>query len=447
MISVRVKKGYHLNIEGAPGPELEELEKPDHVALLPERIPFVKPRLLVEKGDQVKIGTPIFEDKRNTDLKFLSPGGGEIIQIHFGPRRVIKEIVIKLDDTEAQEEFEVIPEETIKSAEREKLVKMILKGGLWPLIRQFPFRDIARPEEIPPAIFVSVGAEEPFQAAPEFWLNGKKDLFGYGINLLRNLSEQVYVCAPQSNADALKAFDGLVTHTYQGIYPADDPSVLLYHLRKSPSENRSWYMNGQDVLLLAQLLKNGTYPTERTAAIAGTCATERKHLRTRLGVPLKHLAKGQNGSGTRYVVGGILTGYTAPQESYLGFYETSLTLVPEGKEKEAFGFLRPGLNKPSYSRTFLSAFKRSDMLMDCNLHGDERACINCGTCASVCPVDILPQFTMKCVLADEVEESLEHGLLDCAECGLCSYVCPSKIEICTILKEAKAEYYKEQMSV
>jgi Na+-transporting NADH:ubiquinone oxidoreductase subunit A len=87
------------------------------------------------------------------------------------------------------------------------------------------------------------------------------------------------------------------------------------------------------------------------------------------------------------------------------------------------------------------------MLMDCNMHGEERACINCGTCASVCPVDILPQFTMKCVLADEVEESLEHGLLDCAECGLCSYVCPSKIEICTILKEAKAEYYKEQMSV
>ena len=47
-------------------------------------------------------------------------------------------------------------------------------------------------------------------------------------------------------------------------------------------------------------------------------------------------------------------------------------------------------------------------------------------------------------VAGEVEESIEHGLLDCVECGLCSYVCPSKLELIATLKKAKAEFYKEQ---
>ena len=82
--------------------------------------------------------------------------------------------------------------------------------------------------------------------------------------------------------------------------------------------------------------------------------------------------------------------------------------------------------------------------MSCSVHGSDRACIACGYCTQVCPVDILPQFTYKAILAGEVEESLEHGLLDCVECGLCSYVCPSKIELFETLKNAKADFYKEK---
>jgi Na+-transporting NADH:ubiquinone oxidoreductase subunit A len=64
-------------------------------------------------------------------------------------------------------------------------------------------------------------------------------------------------------------------------------------------------------------------------------------------------------------------------------------------------------------------------------------------CADVCPVDILPQMAFKAILAEEIEEALQHGLLDCVECGLCSYVCPSKIELSQTFKTAKAAYAKE----
>ncbi len=447
MIEIRTRKGYNINIAGMPSHDLEILEKPARVALLPERIPFVKPRLKVKVDDPVKVGSIVFEDKRNSQLVFLSPGGGRIAKIKYGPRRVIKEIVIELDQDEGYKAFPVISEARLEGMERKKLVKTIMTGGLWPLFRELPFRDVPNPDVVPPSVIVSLNSREPFQPVPEAYLNDRIDLFEFGIKILQKLSETLIISTSSDDSFVQDRLNGFVTHTCNGFYPADDPGVLLYHIKKSPDENRSWYINGQDVLLLAMLFKTGKYPVDRTLVLGGSLARERKHLQTRIGVPLNHITKGRadDTGAARYIVGGIFKGYTGSKDSYLGFYETSLVLIPQGDEKEFFGFARPGFDKPSRSRTFLSFLNKSSMAMDCNCHGEVRACINCGFCSEVCPVDILPQFTYKSILADEVEEALNHGLLDCVECCLCTYVCPSKIELKNILKETKKAYFLEQM--
>ncbi|MBW2644384.1 MAG: 4Fe-4S dicluster domain-containing protein [Deltaproteobacteria bacterium] len=413
MISIRTKKGYKLNIAGEPSHELEQLGGPTSVALLPERIPFVKPRLKVKVADQVKVGSPVFEDKRNPDLVFLSPGGGRITKIDFGPRRVIKEIVVELDQDEGYETFPIFNEAQVENIERQMLVKAIMTGGL-------PFRDIAAPDSIPPSIIVSLDTNEPFQPMPEVYLKEKIELFEFGIKILQKLSEKLFISTSQNRSFILDQLNSYVTHICERVYPADDPGVLLYHIKKSPDENRAWYINGQDVLLLAMLFKTGKYPVERTVVIGGTLVRGKKHLLTRIGAPLSHLTKGRTDKTekARHIVGGIFKGYKGGKDSYMGFYETSLVLIPEGGEKEFLGFA---------------------------CHGEERACINCGFCAQVCPVDILPQFTYKCILVDEIEEAIDHGLLDCVECGLCTYVCPSKLELCNVMKNTKKACYLEQL--
>jgi Na+-transporting NADH:ubiquinone oxidoreductase subunit A len=331
--------------------------------------------------------------------------------------------------------------------ERKKLVKTIMTGGLWPLFRELPFRDVPNPDIVPPSIIVSLNSREAFQPVPKAYLNDKIDLFEFGIKILQKLSKTLLISTSSDDVFVQDHLNSYVTHTCKGFYPAADPGVLLYYTKKSPDENKSWYINGQDVLLLAMLFKTGKYQVDRTVVLGGSLARERKHLRTRMGVPLNHITKERvDDTGTaRYIVGGIFKGYTGSKDSYMGFYETSLVLIPEGDEKEFFGFARPGFNKSSRSRTFLSFFNKSSMAIDCNCHGEVRACINCGFCTEVCPVDILPQFTYKSILADEIEEALNHGLLDCVECCLCTYVCPSKIELKNILKEAKKAYFLEQL--
>ncbi len=450
MISIHTKKGYSLKIEGKPSRDLEKPATPTHLALLPEHIPFVTPRLKVKVNDRVKVGTPLIEDKRLTDIKFLSPGGGQVVAINFGPRRVIKEIVIRLDKEEDSIQFKAFTDQEIEAVGRSELIEAIIQGGLWPLIRALPFRDYPLPDSRPPAIFLGLGNMEPFQPDPQVYLNGNIGLLEYGLKILRKLAgDRVYIGTHKDNTFVMNTLDGRITHTYSGNYPAHDPGVWVYRTKATSAENRSWYINGQDLLLWAHLLKTGTYPTEKTVVLAGSSAVVRTHFKTRLGVPLAHITDGRvdthDKGDIRYCVGGVHTGYANPKESYLGFFETSVILLPEGNEKGEFlGFIRPGYRKPSYSRAFFSHLNRSDLEMNCNKHGGDRACIACYHCAQVCPVDILVHFIFKTILAGEVEESVEHGLLDCVECGLCSYVCPSKLELFATLKKAKAEFYKEQ---
>ncbi len=450
MIKIRIKKGYDLNIKGAPSSDLNMGDAPSKLAVLPEKISFIKPRLKVRKGQKIKIGSLLFEDKKNPGVLFLSPGGGMVESINYGPKRVIKSIIITLDENEEHESFSCVKEDDPEIIEREKLVDMLVKGGVWPFIRQFPYMRIPNPQsDIPEAVYVNFGSLEPFSPEPSIYLTGNEKFFSCGIKALKKLAKRVVVSVLPDHAKLIEKFSDSEFHDIdfvvcKGPYPANEPAVVLYHTKKSQNYNRSWFISGQDLILLGFMLKNGKYPTTRIVATGGHLCENPCHIKTRMGAPIKSILKtiGKKDE-ICFISGGIFRGYGTGFDDYLGFYENSVIVLSLGKKREFLGFARPGINKNSYSRAFFSAIKKTPFELDCNTHGEERSCVNCGTCAKVCPVDIFPSFLMKAIYADEIEDALACGMLDCAECGLCTYVCPSKIELGTIIKNAKFNYYKE----
>ena len=73
--------------------------------------------------------------------------------------------------------------------------------------------------------------------------------------------------------------------------------------------------------------------------------------------------------------------------------------------------------------------------------GDQRACIRCGDCATVCPVQLLPQ-QLHWYAGDHDHDALrDHGLMACIECGACAVVCPSRIPLVRQFRDAKAELF------
>lgn len=445
MQKLNIKKGVRFRIAGQPDPTIKPLDDPSHVAVLPERIPHIKPRLHVKEGDRVQIGSLLFEDKRNPRFKFLSPGGGTVERIQLGPRRVIQAVVIRREcDNEPQTSFTPVSKETLGQIKAAQLKDLILEGGLWWVFRQLPFRDLPDPETNPPLILVGLDAKEPFTPSPAVYLKDHVDLLDYGLKALSRLTDNVVIFSSADSEKALGPHRNILTHKVTGHYPSDDPGTVLYHIKRSSADNRAWFITGQDLLLLAQLLSQGRYPVQRIVSVAGSAAPVRHHVQVRLGAPVAHiLDNAPLPDDHRLIVGGLLRGYASALDGFMGLYETALNIIPEGGRADFLALFKPGFGKPSYSRIFASKFNPTPLTYDCKINGDQRACIACMHCADVCPVQMWPQMVYKAIQAQEVEEYLELGLLDCVECGLCSYVCPSKIELRQTFVQTKAIYARE----
>ena len=53
-------------------------------------------------------------------------------------------------------------------------------------------------------------------------------------------------------------------------------------------------------------------------------------------------------------------------------------------------------------------------------------CINCGRCAAVCPMKLMPMYIDFYTTCGDTENAVKYGAANCFECGTCAYVCPAK---------------------
>lgn len=445
MKKLDLKKGFKTTLAGAPDISVIKLAEPDTVAVSAMDIPFIRPKLLVRENDLVKIGAPVFCDKRNRRINYVSCGAGRVKQIVYGPRRRLKEVVISLskpiDPIGDIVQFDPLSENALVSAKTSQIVRMLQEGGLWQCLRAFPSKDTADETRKPSMIIVSMNGNDLFSPDPGVLLDGAADTFQYGLKLLTLFCENIVVTARQSCLDRLNGFHTLISHTVNDFYPAWDPGVVLYQLKQSEKDNLSWRVSAEHLILMAEFLSTGQYPVKKIVTISRS-HDPKPHILTRQGVPVKDLI-GSIGN-QNIVTTGLFNGRSVDVDTHLGFFENTLNVIKKGPEASMFGFMTPGFSTPSESKTYVSAMVRKQKTLDCNIHGEQRACINCGYCIKICPVDLLPNFIMKALISDDMEDALSYGLLDCARCGLCAYACPSKIELVDILSNGMDAHYKDK---
>ena len=442
---VKVKKGYQLKLAGAPRDTLIMRTAGPYLGLSFKALPYVKPRLQVMVGQKVKIGETLVVDKNNPDLCFMAPAAGEITEIIYGDRRALEQIVIRRDNDEAAVNFLAYDQAALARLSRVETVRAIAQGGLWYLLWELPFRKAADMSAEPSRIFVTLDSLEPGRPDPLVYLDGYDELFRYGLDVLHKLcpAPPVLVIAA-GNAELAQRFAGEELWGFAGVYPAHDPGVLLYHAKRNAAENRAWYIDGQDLLHVAQLLRDGRYPTGRVYAVGGV-PVPAVHVKGRLGANVAEITGFPGREHWRVLAGSVFNGYITAPGAFAGPLDKAFFVINAGGRQGKFvAWMLFGIKATSSFRAFLSAWlPKRKRALNCNMHGGPRSCISCNQCARLCPVDILPNRMWKALLAGEIEEALAHGLLDCAECGLCTYGCPSKIELNEAFIKAKADFYKE----
>ena len=91
---IEIKTGLDLPIKGSPKQEVGDSQAVTRVALIGSDYPGMKPTMLVKEGDRVKLGQPLFADKKNEGIVFTAPGSGTVVEINRGERRVFQSIVV-----------------------------------------------------------------------------------------------------------------------------------------------------------------------------------------------------------------------------------------------------------------------------------------------------------------------------------------------------------------
>ena len=103
---IRLKKGFSINLVGKASTKVVEIDQSETVVIKPtDFYGIYMPKVMVNVGDSVKAGTPLFHDKRHEQIVFTAPVSGEIVEVKRGEKRKLLEIKILADKKVEFESF------------------------------------------------------------------------------------------------------------------------------------------------------------------------------------------------------------------------------------------------------------------------------------------------------------------------------------------------------
>ncbi len=441
--AVKLQKGHDILLEGAAEKILDAKLEVSAFAIQPTNFVGISPipKLMVEVGDEVKAGDPLFFDKKVPEIKYCAPVSGEVIAVNRGEKRSIVEVVI-LADKEIKYRAYDTPD--LGTVTREELVSFLLESGAWPLIRQRPYNVVADFNEAPRDIFVSTFDTAPLAPDLNFVVEGKEDDFQKGLDVLKKLTDGKVYLGLDGNGEIppSKAFtdaQGVEKQWFMGKHPAGNVGIQIHNTDPILSGDKVWTLGVQEVITLGKLFTEQRFNAERVIALTGAELKQPKYVRTYLGAKISDLVKDNLADDhLRFISGDVLSGEKKAEGEFLNFFDDQLTVVQEGDYFEMFGWLLPIKARPSISRTFPNfLFPDLRFKADTNTHGEKRAFVVTGQYESVLPMDIYVQHLMKSIIINDLERMEGLGVYELVEedVALCEFVCTSKQPLQQLLRE------------
>lgn len=443
----RIKQGLDIKLKG----KAESIIKQEHVhpvvyALKPSDFSGLTPKLSVKEGDSVKAGTPLFYDKYQPKVNFVSPVSGVVKEIKRGERRRILEVVVSKG--EGATEYETFDAD--ENASVEEIKEVMLQAGIFPAVKQRPYDIVANPNDAPKAVFVSAFDTAPLAVDYDFIINRNLEAFHTGLRILSKFAPLYLNVGPTSNKKIYEGCKSAKVSTFRGVHPASNVGTQINKLNPINKDEVVWTMMPQDVIILGRLFENKTYDARVLTAICGSEVINPLYVELPKGFAVKEVLKGnlKDDETVRVISGNVLTGTKIEETGYLGFYANQITIIPEGDKHEFLGWALPGFGKMSVSKTFFSWLTPNKKYeLSANLHGEERAFVVTGEYDNVFPMDILPVQLLKAIMAKDIDKMEQLGIYEVApeDFALCEFVCTSKIESQHIVREG-LDYLKKELS-
>lgn len=440
MARLKLKKGLDIPIKGKPIQEVSDAASVKRVAILGNDYVGMKPTMIVQEGDVVKLGQPLFTDKKNPSVQYTSPGSGKVVEINRGEKRVFLSLVIELSGSD-EVEFKSTKENELNSLKREDVVERLVDSGEWTAIRVRPFSKVADPETTPFAIYVTAMDTNPLAPSVDKTISMNENHFKNGLAVLSKLTEgKVFVCkAPNTNVPVIDSSQ-ISVEEFDGPHPAGNVGTHIHFLSPVGRKRFVWYVTAQDVIAIGHLFTTGKIMVDRIVSLAGSSIKNPRLIKTRHGASITELIAGEvKDDNFRAISGSVLSGRSAVDaESYLGRFHQQISVIPNPTKRYFLGWLNPFVNNYSMKNIVFSKISpKKEYEFNTEIHGGKRAIVPSGNFEDVVPMDILPTYLLRALAVKDVEEAEQLGALELDEedLALCTFSCPSKLEYGPMLRE------------
>jgi Na+-transporting NADH:ubiquinone oxidoreductase subunit A len=443
--TIKLKKGFDIKLAGKADKQLGDFNRAKTFAIKPaDFIGMQRPKVTVNEGDSVKAGTPILFDKAMESVQYVAPVSGEIVEIKRGEKRKLLEIKILADAEISFESFEKFTESSLKTLSKEVAIAQLCKGGVWPQLIQRPFGIVANPQDSPKSIFISGFDTHPLAPDYAFTYKGEERYFQAGVLVLQKLTSGKVHLGLELDSEIAPVFanvQGVQVNKFSGPHPAGNVGIHIHHVDPINKGEIVWTISPFGVIQIGKLFLEGKYDASKIVAVTGSEAKKALYAKTYLGACVDTLVNGNlKKDHIRVVSGNVLTGEKINNDGYLGYYANQITILPEGDYYEFLGWMKPTGDKLSYHRALglLSFLKpNKEFVLDTNVRGEERAFVQTGVFESVTPMDILPVYLLKAILAEDFDEMEELGIYEVVEedLALCEFVDVSKHPVQEIIRK------------
>lgn len=444
-MKLKLKKGLKLNIAGAL-PEKASVTPVDvHVcAITPDDFPGLLPKLAVKEGDKVTVGTPVLYSKSNPDLKLVSPIEGSVKAIVRGDRRKIMRVEIEAGDSGI--DSPVFPKPSNEVSAR----SFLAESGLLAFMRQRPYDIIPNPSDTVRDIFVTA-----FDAAPLALDSTRtaslftKEEYESAIKVLSLVTKgKIYIS--YNNGFPHTSLKGAEMVEVSGPYPSSNVGVQIANIVPVDKGDIVWTLDITTLGRIGRLAQSGKLDFTTLVAIVGPEVKTPSLVETVCCAAIAPIIDGrvkEDGYHHRIISGNVFTGTAVNADGYLHFPYRQITVIAEGDDQDEFmGWASFAPSKMSQSRTFPGHFLSRAFSPDARLNGGRRAMIMSGEYERTMPMDILPEYLIKAIVSNNIEDMEKLGIYEVApeDFAAAEYVDTSKLPLQQIVRDG-LDYIRKEL--
>ena len=272
-------------------------------------------------------------------------------------------------------------------------------------------------------------------------LKGEEANFQTGLDALAKIAKTYLGISIKQKSTALTQAKNVTVTVFDGPNPAGNVGVQINHVAPVVKGETVWTIGAEAVIFIGRLFNTGRVDLTRTVAVTGSEVVKPAYCKLKVGALLTHVFAGNvtKDKELRYISGNVLTGKQVKPNGFLGAFDSQLTVIPEGDDiHEMLGWIMPRFNQFSVNRSYFSWLmgNKKEYVLDARIKGGERHMIMSGEYDKVFPMDILPEFLIKAIIAGDIDRMEALGIYEVApeDFALCEFVDSSKLELQRIVR-------------